>query len=128
MNKYFILLLLMCSFHLVMAQTEEKNDAVLQGRIYDIVTIRLFPLINDSILCKRSNYPILYPLLIVNDVPIRDEKRINCFRNYFDRTQIKKLRRISKTEAEQKGIRHVPKDGVLFITVKRGYYFDFSCE
>jgi hypothetical protein len=63
----------MCFTHSVIEQ-EEKNDTVLQGRIVDLVIIQLFPLVNDSIL-KENKYPIIYPLLIVDDVPIRDKKR-----------------------------------------------------
>jgi len=126
MNKYYILLLLMCFTHSIVGQTEGKNDTVLQGRTgLDIVTV--FPLVNDSTL-KKNKYPIIFPLLMVNDVPINDEKMIDCFRNHFDRTKITKMKRISKEEAERKGISNVPKDGVLFVTVKKGYYFDFSCE
>lgn len=126
MNKYYILLLLMCFTHSIVGQTEGKNDTVLQGRTgLDIVTV--FPLVNDSTL-KKNKYPIIFPLLMVNDVPINDEKMINCFRNHFDRTKITKMKRISKEEAERKGISNVPKDGVLFVTVKKRYYFDFFCE
>jgi hypothetical protein len=38
------------------------------------------------------------------------------------------MRSITKEQAERRGISDVPKDGVLFVTTKRGYYFDFSCE
>jgi hypothetical protein len=116
----------MCFTHLARGQ-EEKNDTVLQGRICDIVIIKLLPLVNDSTL-KENKYPIIYPLLIVNDVPIRDGKKVDYFRNHFDRTKIRRMKSISKAEAERKGISNVPKDGVLFVTLKRGYYFDFSCE
>ena len=53
---------------------------------------------------------------------------MNCFRNRFDFTNIKNTKLISKAKAEKKGIPNVPKDGVLFVTTKKGYYFDFSCE
>jgi len=117
----------MCFTHSIMGQTEERNDTVLQGRICDIVITKLFPLTNDSIL-KTSNHPVIFPLLIVNDVPIRDEKKVNCFRNHFDKTKIKRLKSISKAQAERRGITNVPKDGVLFVTTKKGYCFDFSCK
>lgn len=125
MNKYIIFLLLMCFTHSAMGQ-EAKNDTVLQGRTgLDISTV--FPLVNDSTL-KENKYPVIYPLLIVDDVPIRDKKKVDCFRNHFDRTKIRRMRGITKEQAERRGIPNVPKDGVLFVTTKRGYSFDFSCE
>ena len=63
-----------------------------------------------------------------NNVPIKDEKMVDCFRNHFDRTKIKKIKKISKVEAEKKGIPNVPEDGALLVTTKKGYYFDFFCE
>ena len=53
---------------------------------------------------------------------------MNCFRNRFDFTNMKNTKLISKAKAEKKGIPNVPKDGVLFVTTKKEYYFDFSCE
>ena len=41
---------------------------------------------------------------------------------------MKSKKLITKIEAEKKGILNPPKDGVLFITTKEDYYFDFSCE
>ena len=70
----------------------------------------------------------IYPLLILNDVIIREEGKVNCFRNRVKFANIKSTKRISKAEAEKKGIQNVPKDGVLFVITKKGYYFDFSCE
>ena len=114
----------MCSAHSIMGQTGEKRDTVLQGRTGpDIVTV--FPLVNDVNL-KKSKYSVIYPLLVVNNVIISDTTALNCFRNHFNRTKIIKTKRISKEEAEKMGIPNVPKDGVLFITTKKGYYFDFS--
>jgi hypothetical protein len=109
-----------------MGQTDEKNDTVLQGRTGPVI-FTVFPLATDIHL-KNSKHSIVYPLLVVNNVLIRDEKMVNCFRNHFDRTKIKKIKSISKEEAEKKGISNVPKDGVLFVTMKKGYYFDFACQ
>lgn len=89
--------------------------------------LAVFPLIADVHL-KNNRGPIFYPLLVINGVLIKDEKMINCFRNHFDRTKIKKIKNISKAEAEKKGIPNVPEDGALLVTTKKGYYFDFSCE
>lgn len=125
--KYFILLLLMCFSHSILGQTSEKNDTVLQGRMVCVSALAVFPLITDVHL-KNNRSPILYPLLVINGVLIKDEKMINCFRNHFDRNKIAKLKHISKVEAEKKGIPNVSEDGALLVTTKKGYYFDFSCE
>ena len=126
MNKCFILLLLMCFALSIMGQENKENDTALQGRTGpDIFTV--FPLANDSSL-KNSNYSIIYPLLVVNNVIISDTEALNCFRNHFDRTKIAKIKRFSAEKAQRKGILNAPKDGVLFVTTKKGYYFDLSCE
>ncbi|GHT19572.1 hypothetical protein FACS189429_7360 [Bacteroidia bacterium] len=115
----------------IYGQTDNKPDSALlnalQGRICDIVAIELFPLINDVEL-KNNKRLVIYPLLVVNGVQIKGEKMVNCFRNHFDRTKIKKIKHITKEQAERKGIPNVPKDGVLFVTTKKDYYFDFSCS
>lgn len=109
-----------------MGQTVEKNDSVLQGSLGpDIHTV--FPLVNDSNL-NKTEYPVIYPLLVVNNIPIKDKNMIDCFRNHFDRAKIAKMKLISKRKAEKKGIPNVPDDGALLISTKRGYYFDFSCD
>lgn len=92
----------------------------------------IYPLISDKNIEERKKAGVdchfIYPLLILNDVIIREEKKVNCFRNRFEFVNIKSTKRISKADAEKKGISNVPKDGVLFVTTKKGYYFDFSCE
>jgi hypothetical protein len=92
----------------------------------------IYPLISDKNIEERKKAGVdchfIYPLLILNDVIIREEKKVNCFRNRFEFVNIKRTKRISKADAEKKGISNVPKDGVLFVTTKKGYYFDFSCE
>jgi hypothetical protein len=123
MNKYFILLLLMCFAHSIMGQTE---NTVLQGRTGPQIST-VFPLVNDSTL-KKNKYSVIYPLLVVNNVIISDTAQLNCFRNHFDRTKITKIKSVTAEKAEKMGIPNVPKDGVLFVTAKKDYYFDFSCE
>ena len=126
MNRYFILFLLTYFAHSTMGQAEEKNDTVLKGKTGpDIVTV--FPLVNDTNL-KNSKYSVVYPLLVVNDAIISDTMSLNCFRNHFDKTKITKTKLISKEKAEKRGLQNIPKDGVLFVTTKKGYNFDFSCK
>ena len=80
---------------------------------------------DDSIVVSAIDALLVYPL--TSDKSI-EEKKVNCFRNRFDFTNIKNTKLISKAKAEKKGIPNVPKDGVLFVTTKKGYYFNFSCE
>ena len=129
MNKYIISLLLMCFALSIMGQENKnkENDTALQGRTGGPNIFIVFPLNNDSSL-KNSNYSIIYPLLVVNNVIISDTEALNCFRNNFDRTKIAKIKQISVEKAQKKGILNAPKDGVLFVTTKKGYYFDLSCE
>ena len=52
-----------------------------------------------------------------------------CSRSILLRgTKIAKIKQISVEKAQRKGILNAPKDGVLFVTTKKGYYFDLSCE
>jgi len=124
----FLSMLLVCENH-IYGQAENRQDSIqnaLSGKTGpDIIT--LFPLTNDINLTK-SRYPVIYPLLVINNLQIKDGKMINCFRNNFDRTKINRIKLLSKEKAEKMGMQNVPKDGVLFITIKKGYYFDFSCE
>jgi hypothetical protein len=111
-----------------------------------------FPLLSDSLLEEMKNfynqellkrresvssallekmgsfYNVLYPKLVVNNAIISDTAALNCFRNHFDRTKITKIKHISVEKAKKMSISNVPKDGVLFVSTKKGYYFDFSCE
>jgi hypothetical protein len=110
---------------------EGKRDSVinfLQGKIIDVDVMVLYPISNDAQLKQISKNIIIHPLLVINDIIIRNVTMVNCFRNHFDRAEIKKIKHISKEKAEKMGILNVPKDGVLFITTKKNYYFDFSCE
>jgi hypothetical protein len=92
----------------------------------------IYPLISDKNIEERKKTGIgchfIYPLLILNGIIIREEKKVNCFRNQFEFANVKSIKQITKAEVEKKGILNVPKDGVLFVTTKKGYYFDFSCE
>jgi hypothetical protein len=127
MKRFFVLL-----FLTVVSVTNiicQNTDSVIVSSGSPII---IYPLISDKSIEERKEAGIhcsfIYPLLILNGVIIREEEKINCFRNRFEFVNIKDTKRISKEEAEKKGISNVPKDGVLFVTTKKGYYFDFSCD
>lgn len=48
----------------------------------------IYPLISDKNIEEHKkiagvNCSFIYPLLILNDIIIREEKKVNCFRNRF---------------------------------------------
>ena len=134
---YFILLFLMIGVANSICQNNKlqtnsqiaSDDSIL---VSAIDALFIYPLTSDKSIeeSKRVgvNHGFVYPLLVLNDIIIREEKQVDCFRNRFDFMNVKDTKLISKAEAEKKGIPNVPKDGVLFVTIKKGYYFDFSCE
>ena len=138
-KKVFTLLLLMLSVTHIICQNNDKSLTNSQAASDDSVVVSaidalfIYPLISDKSIAEHKKVTgvdcnFIYPLLILNDIIIREEEKVNCFRNCFEFVNIKSTKRISKEEAEKKGIPNVPKDGVLFVTTKKGYYFDFSCE
>ena len=126
MKRFFILIFLMVNVIYVICQ---NTDSIMVSSGSPSI---IYPLISDKNIEERKKTGIdchfIYPLLILNDIIIREEEKVNCFRNRFKFANIKSTKQITKAEAEKKGILNVPKDGVLFVTTKKGYYFDFSCE
>jgi len=126
MKRFFIFIFLMVSITDVICQ---NTDSIL---VSSGSTSIIYPLISNKNIEERKKEGIdchfIYPLLILNGLIIREEEKVNCFRNQFEFANIKSTKRITKAEAEKKGIPNVPKDGVLFVSTKKGYYFDFSCE
>ena len=59
----------------------------------------IYPLISDKTIEKQEKQGRVlfysYPLLIVNGIIIREEEKVNCFRNNFEFVGIKKTKRIS---------------------------------
>ncbi|GHV72555.1 hypothetical protein FACS1894201_02440 [Bacteroidia bacterium] len=138
MKKYLALLFLIFSVTSVICQNNDKSQANSQNSSADSIVVSfidalfIYPLTSDKSIEKLKESgaycSFIYPLLILNNVIIREEKHINCFRNRVEFVNIKSTKRITKERAEKTSIPNVPKDGVLFVTTKKGYYFDFSCE
>lgn len=126
MKRFFIFVFLMVNITNIICQNTDRI-LVTSGNPSII-----YPLISDKNIEERKKEGIdchfIYPLLILNDLIIREKEKVDCFRNQFDFENIRSKKRITKTEADKKGIPNVPKDGVLFVYTKKGYYFDFSCE
>lgn len=127
MKKFIIFILLMVSSTDVICQNTDSIVVVTTSSF-----VCSYPLTSDKSIeaLKKRGFGrcLIYPLLILNNVIIRDEEKVNYFRNHYEFNNIKRTKRISKKEAEKKGIHKVPKDGVLFVTTKKGYYFDLFCE
>jgi hypothetical protein len=111
----------------------------LKGKIVDIEIRGYYPLISDTQLKTNSNRTILYPLLVVNDVAIRDTAMVNHFRNQYSVLNsktllvkstskrflyIKKIKHLTAKEAEKLNFSNIPKDGVLFVYTKKGVIID----
>ena len=134
----FVLFFLVVGVANSICQNNNKLQTISQIASDDSIVVSaidalVYPLTSDKSIeeyKKRAgvNNHFIFPLLILNDIIIREEKKVNCFRNRFDFTNMKNTKLISKAKAEKKGIPNVPKDGVLFVTTKKGYYFDFSSE
>lgn len=126
MKKFFIFVFLTINTTNVVCQ---NTDSVIVSSGNPAI---IYPLTSDKNIEERKNAGIdchfTYPLLILNGLIIREKEKVDCFRNQFKFTNIKSSKRITKAEAEKKGIPDVPKDGVLFVTIKKGYYFDLSCN
>ena len=126
MKKFFIFMFLMVSITNLICQN--TDNIIVSSGSPNII----YPLINDKNIEERKKAGVdchfIYPLLILNNVIIREVEKVNCFRNHFEFVNIKSTKRLSKEEAEKKGIPKVPKDGVLFVTTKKGCYFDLFCE
>jgi hypothetical protein len=116
---------------------ENQTDSILREyengkRIPMVICVNLvavdFPLISDKGLRHTNilfhNFKILKPLLVVNDVVVRDSVAINCFRNNFDKRKIKSIKKLSELQAIQKGIKNIPKDGVLLVYLREKYVLD----
>ncbi|MDO4729510.1 MAG: hypothetical protein Q4B43_10975 [Bacteroidota bacterium] len=126
MKNYLVMLLLTTfSIQLINAQEQANKSIVLQGNT-GLDTLILFPLTNDINL-KNNKHRVVYPILVINNLQVRDSNIINCFRNHFDRSKIKKITHLSKEKAEKRGFKNVPKDGVLDIIINKMYYLDFCC-
>ena len=59
---------------------------------------------------------------------IRDQEKVECFRSKLGLIPIERIKLITKEKAEKLGIPDVPKDGVVFVKIKKGVYVDLSCE
>ena len=101
-------------------------------RILTLAGNYIYPLTHKShtnkLLERYGDACFIYPLLILNNVIIRDQEEVECLRSKLGLIPIERTKTITKEKAEKLGIPDVPKDGVVFVTTKKGVYIDLSCE
>ena len=66
----------------------------------------------------------IYPLLVLNGIVIRDKKMVDYYRNNIDKTRTNS-KYVPKNKSANLNIADIPEDGVLFVTTKSDYFFEF---
>lgn len=139
--KKLLIVFLLCFTPAMRAQEKvASNDFIL----HDVVNVEdmlkgkfgadfIYPLSSDQSLSKlKCDYCLIYPLLIVNGVVIRDEDKVNNFRNHYaDKIgrrmfggRVKGVKSFTQQEAIKLGIMDVPKDGVVWVTLPKKCIID----
>lgn len=132
---------------LCFSQNYQKCDSIISENMvistYDLYLVYTLASDNERELFfkKYDSTQIVCPLIVVNNIILRDSENMNYFRNNFDKKKLKQrcffkgpfmLARMPKSKsytkeiAEKKGFTDVPEDGMLFLKTKRGYYIDLK--
>jgi len=123
-----VLLILLLSNQLYSQNTE---SSALSGKVISVVF--LYPFLSDIEIKQIKEdigsdpfaYPFKYPLLIINNIVIRDEKQINYFRNNREKFKIAKIKFYDYKRAIRKfDYLNIPNDGLLFVYTKKGVIID----
>jgi len=67
-------------------------------------------------------------LLVINNIIFCDTNIISCVVKKINPLKVKKVVVITAYEAEKRGFKDVPKDGILFVTTKKGYFVELECK
>jgi len=82
MKRFFIFMFLMVSITNIIGQ---NTDSIIVSSGSPTI---IYPLISDKNIEERKKSGIdchfIYPLLILNDSIIREEEKVNCFRNRYE--------------------------------------------
>lgn len=139
--KKMLIVFFLCFTMALMAQENVTSDNFL---LQDVVQVEnmlkgklgadfIYPLSSDQFLSElKLDYCLIYPLLVVNGVVIRDEDKVNNFRNnYADKIgtrmfgrRVKGVKSFTQQEAIKLGIKDVPEDGVVWVTLPKRYIID----
>jgi len=106
-----------------MAQT--PNQGALEGKAIDLVLKMVYPLSSDSALYNNSlaEHPldVEYPALVIDNVYISSKEDVDYFRNHINfNDDIERIKHLSIRKAKKKGVTEIPKDGVLWVKLKKG--------
>lgn len=121
--KYFLFVFVVNTICVGMAQT--PCQGALEGEIIDLELKMVYPLSSDSALYNNSltEHPldIEYPALVIDDVYISSKEDIDYFRNHINfNDDIERIKHLSIRKAKKKGVAEIPKDGVLWVKLKKG--------
>lgn len=143
MKKNLLLILLITCATIGYTQKNTLPNDSLVISTYDLVLI--YTIASDSerelFFKKYNSTQIVCPLIVVNNIILRDSENMNYFRNNFDYKKLKqrwffkgpfmlarmpKIKSYTKEKAEKKGFTDVPEDGMIFFKTKRRYYIDLK--
>ena len=139
--KKILIVFFLCFTVAMMAQEKAVSDDFV---VHDVVQVEdmikgklgadfTYPLSSDQFLSDlKYDYCLIYPLLVVNGVVIRDEDKVDNFRNnYADKIgarmfgrRVKGVKSFTQQEAIKLGIKDVPEDGVVWVTLPKKYIID----
>ncbi len=139
-----ILFLTICCSAIGYSQQNETilDSIVVHGGLTPYLMYTLAPdSERDSFFKQYDSTQIVCPLVVVNNIILRDSENMNYFRNNLDYKKLKqrwvlkgpfmlvrmpRVKLYTKEKAEKKGFTDVPEDGMLFLKTKRGYYIDLK--
>lgn len=109
----FVLLFLVVGVANSICQNNNKLQTISQIASDDSIVVSaidallVYPLTSDKSIeeyKKRAgvNNHFIFPLLILNDIIIREEKKVNCFRNRFDFYEYEKYKTNFKSKSREK--------------------------
>lgn len=123
MKKLFIIILFIISTGFSFSQNSKNTSAVDAYIIYPLTSDKKIEELNRAHIIQY----FAYPLLIVNNIIIREEEEIDTFRNNIQYKDIRSTKMINKITAEKKGIRDVPEDGVIIVRLKQRLFWELTC-
>lgn len=135
MKRVLFVIAVCLGFTVNVGAQEAKSDSMDYSVLIGTLTAGdfIYPLTDDKFIGElKYGCSIIYPLLIVNGVVIRDEDKVNKFRNHYaDKIgrrmfgrRVKGVKSFTQQEAIKLGIMDVPKDGVVWVTLPKKYIID----
>ena len=132
MNRSIVALyLLLCPAFHSYGQSNNDNDTLIMSPSVYVD----YCLCNDSNLsfAKANDIPVHHPILIINNIIIKEVKTINvirkCFHNKYSLLgpyHIVRVRKYTSIQASRIGIKDAPEDGAIAITLKNREILDIS--